>query len=229
MKILQDSGNSQIVYYQHKTLSAASAKKDLVVQRTYREESNGYTFYAYSIQTQLAPVTPQFGRANLLFHKCTVTESSPGKVDVRFVWCFDFNGWLHVKFIEAEKTKVALRMTRMIKNIPHSSLGKKVTAPIAKPSQPNPASSSYAQFNAAMRAASGDSSTTPITTTYEKNLTAPTETPSTQYCNHCRMSVMGNFCSRCGNKTEQSPSPICPSCHAPSSGNFCSSCGHKLK
>eukprot|EP01126_Amoeba_proteus_P061403 TRINITY_DN823_c0_g1_i9.p1 TRINITY_DN823_c0_g1~~TRINITY_DN823_c0_g1_i9.p1 ORF type:complete len:125 (+),score=23.67 TRINITY_DN823_c0_g1_i9:551-925(+) len=104
------------------------------------------------------------------------SESSPGKVDVRFVWCFDFNGWLHVKFIEAEKTKVALRMTRMIKNIPHSSLGKKVTAPIAKPSQPNPASSSYAQFNAAMRAASGDSSTTPITTTYEKNLTAPTGT-----------------------------------------------------
>jgi len=233
MRVLQDSVSTQIVHYQHKTLSAASAKKDLVVQRSYSQQHNGYTCYAYSLESSLMPVQKQFGRANLLFHKCSILETSPGKVEVTFVWCLDFNGWLHVKFLDAEKTKVAMRVSRIIKNTPGASLDS--STPTPTPTLTKAPSTNYAQYTASMRAA--ETAAAPAAPVYSSPVysspqvySSPVASSGSKVCPSCRTAVSGNFCSTCGGKAVESAGSACPGCNAPiGDGRFCASCGYKVR
>eukprot|EP01127_Copromyxa_protea_P006688 TRINITY_DN16690_c0_g1_i1.p1 TRINITY_DN16690_c0_g1~~TRINITY_DN16690_c0_g1_i1.p1 ORF type:complete len:292 (+),score=67.07 TRINITY_DN16690_c0_g1_i1:27-902(+) len=208
MKILQDNGNSQIVYQTHKVLSAASAKKDLVFERSYSQDGTGYVIYSHSVESPLMPVQRQFGRANLLFHKCTIRDVSPGTVELVFLWCFDFNGWIHVKFIDAEKTKVALRATRIIKNTPGASLV--ASEPVTRvPS--GRVDSNYAQYSQALRAQETPAPQQPTPQYRAAPVHAPFHaTPVAQPA-----AAGPRFCSGCGAKAPE--------------GRFCSSCGFQLR
>jgi hypothetical protein len=62
-------GRVQIVYQQHKILSAASAKRDLVIVRGWQQEGNGYLVWGTSVPSHpKAPKKEGYIRAELLYN-----------------------------------------------------------------------------------------------------------------------------------------------------------------
>jgi hypothetical protein len=49
-------------------------------------------------------------------------ETSPGVVDFTFVHCYDFNGWVHDKFVIAEKAKTAARMNKIARGTKNAQI-----------------------------------------------------------------------------------------------------------
>jgi len=128
---VSQSGNSQVLYEQQKTLSAASARRDVVYERAYEQRSDGsYWIYGGSINNASKPESKDFVRSWIVFFGYEIKPMSGGKAEISFVWCLDFGGWLHSKFIEAEFSNVALRLSRIGKNVP--------TGPVAAAPPPQP-------------------------------------------------------------------------------------------
>jgi len=121
MQILRNNGNQQLVYQQHKTLSAASAKRDLLFDRQYERDGSGtYSITAVSHpDDSVRPVEREYVRAKIVFHGVQIKPiSGKDQCEVTWIWCLDFCGWLHAKFIEQEFTHVAMRISRLAKNVP---------------------------------------------------------------------------------------------------------------
>jgi len=142
IEILENRGTEQVIYQQHKTLSAASARRDIIIERTYVKNSDGsywITATSHKDDTKKA-VAREHVRAKLVFSGIQVRPSA-GKpaCEVSWVWCFDFCGWLHAKFIEQEFNNLALRLSRIGKNVPTGSAPAPVAhAPQALPARPEP-------------------------------------------------------------------------------------------
>jgi hypothetical protein len=121
MQVLENHGNRQLVYQQHKTLSAASAKRDLLFERTWEKDSQGtYWIVAASHPNDdLKPVAKDYVRAKVVFSGVQIKPvQGKNAAEVTTIWCVDFCGWLHAKFIEQEFGNVALRISRLGKNVP---------------------------------------------------------------------------------------------------------------
>jgi len=220
-EILENRGQGcQIVYQQHKTLSAASNKKDVVFERQFYQEGNSFRCYAVSVEHPSRPDKfQQHSRSNILFHGCWISDRSPGVVDIEFVWCWDFNGWVHQKFVDAEKTKVALRLTRIVKNSPGASpvLNHNPLKRVGTPVPGRAPSNSYAEYNQAIREAGApapepvyvpSSNIRPMSQPF-KPIPVAQPTPV-----HAPTGGGPNFCPNCGGKT--------------AGARFCSGCGTKL-
>jgi len=121
MEVVKDSGNTQLVYQEHKTLSAATAKRDVLYDRMYEKDGSGtYWIVASSHKDDsVKPVDKNHVRAHIVFMGVQIKPIA-GKNDseVTVVWCIDFGGWLHVKFIEQEFTNVSLRVVRLGRFVP---------------------------------------------------------------------------------------------------------------
>jgi hypothetical protein len=215
IQILEQNGNNQIVYLQHKVLSAASVKKDCVIERTQVMVNNGAKVYATSVANNARPEKYQgYGRSFLLFHGCYILETSPGVIDFTFVHCYDFNGWVHDKFVTAEKAKTASRMAKLVKGTKGAVLTTPSTPLVLRggPQQQQPGTrtaqhtttNSYAEYNNLIR----EAQPVFIPETHNPHQSAPTQ----------------NL-----NVAQSSGPNFCPSCGTPTKGmRFCASCGTKL-
>eukprot|EP01097_Dermamoeba_algensis_P012089 TRINITY_DN972_c0_g1_i1.p1 TRINITY_DN972_c0_g1~~TRINITY_DN972_c0_g1_i1.p1 ORF type:complete len:126 (-),score=26.72 TRINITY_DN972_c0_g1_i1:23-400(-) len=112
-KLLEETGEGQLVYQQHKTLSAASSKRDVVFRRKYEEQGNTIFAYAASEANPLMPENKQFARATLILHGIRIEQLNDKLSRVTLVSCLDFGGWIHEKFLEQEVSRVALRLIKI--------------------------------------------------------------------------------------------------------------------
>jgi len=144
INVLSQTSNSQVLYEQHKTLSAASARRDLVYERAYEKRPDGsYWVYGVSLNEPSKPEVKEFVRCWLVFSGFEVKPMAGNKTELSVVWCLDFGGWLHTKFIEQEWGNVGLRLSRIGKNVP---TGPVAAAPAPQPVQiqrPPPVNSNY--------------------------------------------------------------------------------------
>jgi len=224
IEVLQQRGaQSQVQYLQHKVLSAAAQKKDVVLERQFCDSGNSVTAYAVSVTHPSRPEKyQQHARSFVVFHSFTIQEKSPGICELTSVWCYDFNGWVHQKFVDAEKTKVALRLTKIVKGTSGASL-----VPNYKPqtragtgTAGRAASNTYAEYNAAIRDANNAA---PVpepayVVSPRQNLPPPFKAqPAAQHVAQpvqAQASSGAKFCSSCGTKAQ--------------GGNFCAGCGARL-
>jgi len=144
ISVVSQTANSQVLYEQHKTLSAASARRDVVYERAFEKRGDGsYFVYGSSKDESSKPESKDFVRSWIVFAGLEIKPMAGNKCEVNQVWCLDFGGWLHVKFIEGEWGNVALRLSRIAKNVP---TGPAATAPAPQPVQiqrPAPVNSNY--------------------------------------------------------------------------------------
>jgi len=109
-----EQGNPQLVYMQHKVLSAASAKRDVLISRGNKKEGNTIWCYATSVTSPKCVEHPKavFTRATQVFIGFLI-ESQGSKCKATLVSCFDFSGWIHIKFINQEVLRVAQRLVKI--------------------------------------------------------------------------------------------------------------------
>jgi len=209
VQILEDRGSDQVVYAQHKVLSAASVKKDCVFERTSSLNSNSEKAYATSVTHSSRPEKYQgYGRSFIYFHGCFIIETSPGVCDFTFVHCYDFNGWVHDKFVIAEKAKTAARMNKIARGTKNA-----VIVPVTNPlkiqsnnSNSSQVSVSYADYNQMIREAQPIYVPEPENTHQQpprQNLQAqqPLTSGGPNFCPGCGAGSKGmRFCQGCGNK-----------------------------
>jgi len=141
MQVLSTNGNQQLVYQQHKTLSAATAKRDLLVDRTWEKDGSG-TYWIVAVShpnDEVKPVAKEFVRSKIVFSAVEIKPvAGKNASEVTSIWCIDFCGWLHAKFIEQEFGNVALRISRLAKNVPATSAPAPHVAPQHHVQRPEP-------------------------------------------------------------------------------------------
>jgi len=218
INIVEDRGNEQLIYQQHKTNSAATSKNDVSYRRIKSRLPDG-SFWIYSVSEITNPETRNPFRRGWVVFGGLLVEPGDGACQVSFVWCWDFNGWIHEKFVVEEKKRVALRL---------SKIGSQVAE-----LQRNPRTNTSTKYT---QAPPTSSASTPATTTYTSTSAsiaqqAPSKPPAQEGtlrgCKECRIPESGNYCSRCGNPT----SSVCGRCFSTTlySGANCSNCGNKLR
>jgi len=214
INMIEDLGNEQLVYQQHKTTSAATMRNDVSYRRIKSPEPDG-SIWVYSVSEQTSPETrANFRRGWVVFGGLFVEPGNDGFCQVSLVWCWDYNGWIHEKFVTEEKKRVALRL---------SKLGAQVAE-----YQQNPTNSTTRYINPAPNTSSSSSSYTPSSSTVAPPASkAPAKEGALRGCKDCRTPENGNYCSRCGNPT----SMVCGRCYSTTlySGTNCSNCGNKLR
>jgi len=205
-----------LIYQQHKTTSAATSKNDLTYRRIKTRQPDG-SHWVYSVSETTSPETrANFRRGWVVFGGLLVEVIDNGFCQVSFVWCWDFNGWIHEKFVIEEKKRVPLRLF-------------KIAAQAAEVQRGNARGTVYT------RAAQPVSAPPTSTTTYTPTSSAiqqPTSKPGAKEgalrgCKDCRVPESGNYCSRCGNPTGS----VCGRCFSTTlySGTNCVNCGNKLR
>jgi len=207
IQCIENRGSSEVMYAQHKVLSAASVKKDCVFERTHSISGNTAKVYATSIVHPSRPEKYQgYGRSFILFHGCYIIETSPGTIDFTFVHCYDFNGWVHDKFIIAEKAKTAARMNKLVRGTKNAQIVTATNPLILQSNTNKQPTVSYAEYNNMVREAQP---------TYIPEKSNVHQHPHSQNLKEVNNDSTGfNYCPSCGN---------------PSKGmRFCSGCGQKL-
>jgi hypothetical protein len=103
MNILEDLGSQQLVYQQHKTTSAATLKNDVNYRRGRTDQGDG-SIWIYSVSEQTSPETKaNFRRGWVVFGGLLIEQGNEGYCRVTLVWCWDFGGFIHEKFVTEEK------------------------------------------------------------------------------------------------------------------------------
>eukprot|EP01128_Nolandella_sp_AFSM9_P004023 TRINITY_DN176_c2_g1_i1.p1 TRINITY_DN176_c2_g1~~TRINITY_DN176_c2_g1_i1.p1 ORF type:complete len:274 (-),score=87.29 TRINITY_DN176_c2_g1_i1:400-1221(-) len=127
VETLESTKTTQTLYEAHKTLSAATAKRDLVYQSQVDRSSDGSIFVTSVSTTHPSkPNQDNYERSHLVYSGFKIIPNGE-KSSVQWVFCFDFKGWIHAKWTQAEFSKVALRLRRIGTNL------------IKGPSKPSPA------------------------------------------------------------------------------------------
>merc|ERR1712100_130427 len=104
----------QLLHIQHKTLSAATAKRDLVVARAVSESEGRNVAYYTSSKCQDGRVKPgSFARADMIFNAMVVEPVDAGSCKVTYVQMFDVGPWVHVKFFTQDVERCALRLVKV--------------------------------------------------------------------------------------------------------------------
>jgi len=212
----------QLVYQTHKTTSAATLKNDACILRV-RDVALGSSsdMWSFSVSQMTDPETKaNFRRGWVVFGAFNVHPIQPNVCEVSLIWCWDFHGWIHEKFVLEEKKKVALRLSKIGAQVAEYSRNpRNVNTHVQQNVQPKPSSSSS---SASSTYTSSASSALPA------NKPQPAREGILKGCKDCRTPETGNYCSRCGNPTGS----VCGKCYSSSlysSGSTCNNCGNKLR
>jgi len=115
IKLIENNGNNRLMLKEHKTTSAATLRNDLVVRSVYEEYSDHIWCYATS---EVCPTVVEKGgwrRGHVVFAGLLISAVDGQSCEASYVSCFDFGGWIHVKFIDEEQKKVAMRLSKIKK------------------------------------------------------------------------------------------------------------------
>jgi len=214
IKVIEDGGNNRLLMKEHKTTSAATLKNDLVVRQIYEDYGDHIWCYAVSEKCTTVPEKGGYRRGQLVLSGFLIQPEGGDRCEVSFINCFDFGGFIHVKFIDEEQKRVAILLSRIkIKS------EEKYAKELSKASQQQSSKPQYRQPES-------------ITVMAEPvNLPPPTSdnnysnTAVCYICPTCNTSSNAKFCGNDGTRLEL----ICSNCRTPVSGaKFCSSCGSKL-
>jgi len=217
VRVIEDYGNNRLLLKEHKTTSAATLRNDLVVRAIYEEYAD--SFWCYSV-SEKCPTIPEKGgwrRGQLVLSGCLITELEPNRCEVDFINCFDFGGFIHVKFIDEEQKKVGIRLSRMKKKAEDDYKLELYRAGAHQ--QQSYQQQSYQQQSYQQQPA------------HQSNLSSsggPVQYSEGAVCNicpNCKTISSSKFCGNDGTPLQLA----CASCYSPVQGNkFCLSCGSKL-
>jgi START domain len=116
-EVLLKSEPVQVELIQHKTLSAATSKRELVVLRGVREiagTSRRVVWYTSPAdQNAYHPLSSGFGRGDMLFHGIVVDGIDQGHCTVTLIQCLDLGEWIHERFFVEEVKKCGLRALKI--------------------------------------------------------------------------------------------------------------------
>eukprot|EP01102_Stenamoeba_stenopodia_P021904 TRINITY_DN8947_c0_g1_i1.p1 TRINITY_DN8947_c0_g1~~TRINITY_DN8947_c0_g1_i1.p1 ORF type:complete len:224 (+),score=53.08 TRINITY_DN8947_c0_g1_i1:126-797(+) len=115
----------QLLHQLHKTLSAASLKRDATLIRGQIHQPNGdILVVATSVNAPNIPLnSKEYVRAELFFagFKIEKSHDEENSFLVTYISCLDLTGqsgaWLHEKFVDQEVTRVAQRLVRIKQRI----------------------------------------------------------------------------------------------------------------
>jgi hypothetical protein len=187
IKIMEDNGNNRIVLKEHKTASAATLRNDVVVRSIYEEYADHIWCYAVSEKYQTLPEKGGWRRGHLVLCGLLIQQVESNLCEVSFVNCFDFGGWIHVKFVEDEQKKVAGRLSRIKKKAEEDYKQSRRPAPSQE--------SSFNYSDAVCNLCSTCNST------WNTKFCPNDGTPLVLSCVKCLTPAKGTkFCSGCGSK-----------------------------
>jgi hypothetical protein len=217
IKYYEDNVNNRLILKEHKTTSAATLRNDLVVRAVYEEYNDHVWYYATSETYPTLPEKGGWRRGHLVLQGCLVTELDNNRCEVSFINCFDFGGWIHVKFIDEEQKKVAGRLSRIKKRAEDD-----YKLEISKSQQ------SYHQHLHEVKQQQKYEQQL-LTGQSEQQTSGSFTYNSSAVCNvcpSCKNVSTSKFCGNDGSPLELS----CSQCYNPVRGNnkFCATCGAKL-
>jgi phage FluMu protein Com len=209
VKVVEDYGNNRLLLKEHKTTSAATLRNDLVVRAIYEEYPDYFWSYAVSEKCDRIPEKGGWRRGHLVLQGCLITEVEPNRCEVEFINCFDFGGWIHMKFIDEEQKKVGIRLSRMKKRAEDDYKLEVHRAQERSYQYQQPA---HQPAHQPQQSSSGGN-------------VVYSEGSVCNICPSCKTISSAKFCGNDGTRLELA----CSSCYAPVQGNkFCLSCGAKL-
>lgn len=106
----------QVELIQHKTLSAATSKRELVVYRGARQLTDTRYCVWYTSpadQNAVHKLTSGFGRGDMLFQGIVIDGEGGGRCNITLVQCLDFGEWIHERFFVDEIKKCGLRALKL--------------------------------------------------------------------------------------------------------------------
>jgi hypothetical protein len=108
-----EKGKTEFVHYTHKTLSAAVAKRDVLLLRTWEHNENRILIYGVSAPNPKCPPVNGFIRGEMIVYAIEIVQEAENKCTVTYCSCFDFCGWLHQKFHDQEILRNAQRLVKI--------------------------------------------------------------------------------------------------------------------
>jgi len=114
--IVHDDFSNQLVHQQLKKVPAINLQNDLLIRRAFLESHKSTWIYYVSEKGKPDPA-PTYTRGLLLFGGILIEAVDARRCRVSFVWSFDINKKLSVKYKDEECKKVALRLCKLKKKI----------------------------------------------------------------------------------------------------------------
>jgi len=205
IRILEDHGSSRLLLKEHKTTSAATLRNDVVVRSAYEIYHN--YIWCYSVSDKSVPERSGWRRGHLVLSALRIEQIDDKWCEAKFVFCFDFGGWIHVKFMEDEQKRVGQRLGRIKKKVEDDArvaATKHMYAPQQVPQQV------YQQ---------------PVQQQPVQSIDESKYRAVSKICPLCRNVGVNVFCGNDGTRLEL----VCENCLSPVTGNnFCGGCGQKL-
>jgi len=204
IKYIEDHGNNRLSLIEHKSTSAATLKNDLVVRSIYEEYADHIWCYRVSEKCPTIPEKGGWRRGHVVLSGFLIREqdNNNNQCEVTFINCFDFGGWIHVKFIDEEQKKVGIRLSRIKKKAEDDyKIELSRSAPPVNPYEKVPVRPQD----------SGLINYSPLAVC--------------NICPTCQTISSSKFCGSDGTRLEL----VCSTCYALIKGTkFCSGCGSKL-
>jgi len=105
---------AQVLHIQHKTLSASTARRDLVVVRAVSESAaRNIAYYTSSPSNDAKVGHGQFTRADMIFQGIAVEPVDAASCKVSLVHFCGLGPWIHAKFYTTDIERCALRVSKV--------------------------------------------------------------------------------------------------------------------
>jgi len=217
IQVLQNNGYDQLIFAQHKTTSAVTAKNDVLYRRVAEKQSDHITVYSVSERNDSAMREQTGWRRGTLVMGCFLIESDGNGCKVSYLYSWAFNGMIHQKFIDEEQKKVPLRLSK-IKKIVQDNIRNKQQLLEQQRQQQQQQQKQQQQQQRQQQQQQQPQTRAPVNE-------APTPGVK-RMCPQCKVTGIVNFCGYCGT----SLSPHCGMCHSPcvEGFKFCGKCGNPV-
>lgn len=116
MTLLEDLGSVQLVHQELKKNALVNIQNDVVIRRAYDKLPNG-GIWVFAVSEDGPAVKPPFTRGQVPFGGFLIEPAGNNRCKVTLLWSFDYNKQLHVKYVDEEPKRTALRLCRIKKKI----------------------------------------------------------------------------------------------------------------
>jgi len=205
LKIIEDYGNNRLMLKEHKTFCTTVLRNDLVVRAIYEEYPDQFWCYSASEEVPSVPEKGGWRRGHLVLAGCLITEVEPNRCEVSLINCFDFGGFIQIKYIEEEQKRVGIRISRLKKRAEED-----YRTQLSRAQQQSYQSQSHHQPVRSQESSQG--------LVYDTSAVC-------SICPSCNTQSSAKFCVNDGTRLEIA----CIRCSTPVNGTkFCPGCGSKL-